>query len=135
MDELSNKVVAFSQINERELNLECAREALSFVSCGKKLSIGVIIDYVASYFHIEAAEIKGQSRTKDIANARQLAIYLSRELLQASFPQIGSAFGDRKHQTILYSYEKTKDLQQTDKNIKRDLKAITEKLEMEYQID
>ena len=130
-----NKVIAFSQINEQELNLECAREALNFVSCGKKLSIGVIIDYVASYFHIEASEIKGQSRTKDIANARQLAIYLSRELLKSSFPQIGSAFGDRKHQTVLYSYEKTKELKQTDTTIKRDLNAIMEKLEMEYQID
>ncbi len=130
-----NKVIAFSQINEQELNLECAKEALSFVSCGEKLSINVIIDYTASYFHIEASEIKGQSRTKDIANARQIAIYLSRDLLKLSLPQIGAVFGNRKHQTILYSCEKVKELIQTDKNVKRDLNAIMEKLEMEYQIN
>ena len=71
---------------------------------------------------------------KDIAYARQIAIYLSRELLEASYPQIGSVL-DKKHQTILYSYEKTKELQQTDKNIKRDINAIIEKLAMEYQIN
>ncbi len=129
-----NKVVAFSQINEQELNLQTAKDALNFASGGKKLSMDIIIEYVGNYFHIEPSEIKGQSRTKDIANARQITIYLSRELLKASYPQIGSAL-DKKHQTIIYSYEKTKELQQTDKNIKRDINAIIKKLEMEYQID
>ncbi|OCN03956.1 chromosomal replication initiator protein DnaA [Erysipelotrichaceae bacterium MTC7] len=61
---------------------------------------------VCNYYNITLKQIESKSRTADIANARHIAIYLIRELLDVPFKKIGSEFGNRDHSTIMTSYDK-----------------------------
>lgn len=61
---------------------------------------------VCSYYNITKKQIESKSRTADIANARHIAVYLCRELLDMPFKKIGNEFGGRDHSTIMASYEK-----------------------------
>lgn len=63
---------------------------------------------VARHYQVNVAELAGKSCTKIISQARQMAIYFSRELTQSSFPVLGKAFGDRNHSTIMHAYKNVK---------------------------
>lgn len=71
-----------------------------------KLTIKKIKKEVCNFYNITLKQLESKSRTADIANARHIAIYLSRELLDMPFKKIGSDFGNRDHSTIITSYEK-----------------------------
>lgn len=76
-----------------------------------ELTIKKIKKEVCNYYNITLKQIESKSRTADIANARHIAIYLCRELLDYPFKRIGSEFGNRDHSTIMTSYEKINKLQ------------------------
>ncbi len=120
-----NRVVAFISINNQPLTIETVKKILNFSGKVRNLNIEKIIESTARYFSIESAEIKGLSRSKDIAYARQVAVYLSRDMTNSSFPTIGEAFGGRKHTTILYSYEKMKEELRTNKALSEAISAIS----------
>lgn len=73
---------------------------------GNELTIKKIKKEVCDYYNISLKQIESKSRTADIALARHIAIYLSRELLDIPFKKIGDAFGHRDHSTIMTSYDK-----------------------------
>jgi len=109
-----NRVVAYASINECPVSTETAKNVIN-TGVGKIITLDKIIEITASYFSVEAADIKGQSRSKEFSHARQIAVYLSRSMTNSSFPAIGNALGKRKHTTILYAYEKMKEELQTNK--------------------
>lgn len=123
-----NRVVAYTSINECELTTENVKKILGASSSGDKLTIDKIIEATAAYFSMEPAEIKGQSRSKEVSYARQIAIYLSRDLMKASFPTIGNAMGGRKHTTILYAYEKMREELQTNRTLSETVSEISQKI-------
>ena len=127
-----NRLEGYSSIEETPITLEIAKELFNFDALNKKLTIDDIINYVAEYYRVEPSEIKGDSRAKEIVTPRYAAIYLSREMTNASLPQIGSIMGNRKHATILYAYEKTKSLKEHNAELRKDLKVIRNKIETEY---
>ena len=100
-----NKVLASYNLAHVELNVNTVKKILNFKENQKNYNTEMIISEVASYFNISEKEILGTGRMQKIANARQIAIYLARELSQDSYPAIGKIF-DKKHTTIMYSYEK-----------------------------
>jgi chromosomal replication initiator protein len=110
-----NRVVAYVSINDCEMNVENAKKIIGLSNTGDKLTIDKIIEAVAVHFSMESAELKGQSRSKEVSYARQIAIYLTRDLLKSSFPTIGNHFGGRKHTSILYAYEKMREELQTNR--------------------
>jgi chromosomal replication initiator protein len=61
---------------------------------------------VAEFFKIPLSDLRAKKRNKNIVLPRQIAMYLSRELSNVSFPEIGNAFGGKDHTTALYSYKK-----------------------------
>lgn len=120
-----NRVIAYSSINNQALTLEAAKNILNYSGKTKNLNIEKIIEVTARYFSLESSEIKGLSRAKDISYARQVAVYLSRNMTNASYPTLGDAFGGRKHTTVLYSYEKMKEEMQTNKNLAETISEIS----------
>ncbi|OGI01308.1 MAG: hypothetical protein A2Y25_00930 [Candidatus Melainabacteria bacterium GWF2_37_15] len=120
-----NRVVAYISINNQLLTLDTVKKILNFSGRVKNLNVEKIIETTARYFSIESSEIKGQSRFKDIAHARQVAVYLSRDMTNLSFPTLGDAFGGRKHTTILYSYEKMREEIQTNKALAEVISEIS----------
>jgi chromosomal replication initiator protein len=120
-----NRVIAYSSINNQLLTTDTVKNIINISGSTKNLSIEKIIETTAVYFSIEASEIKGQSRSKEISHARQVAIYLTRDMTSSSFPAIGHAFGGRKHTTILYSYEKMKEEIETNKVLAETISSIS----------
>ncbi len=123
-----NRVVAYASINDCPLTLETVKKIVNVNGSGENLTTSKVIETVAEYFSLEASDIKGQSRSKEYSHARQIAIYLIRELTKASFPAIGNALGGRKHTTILYAYEKLKEELQTNKVLSETVNTISQKI-------
>lgn len=102
------KLIMYSQLVNKVPTLELAKDALKIndMEKGESLDSNKIIETVCQYFRITHNEIIGKKRTKDIVEARMIAIYLIREILDLPFVTIGQIFGGRDHSTIIYSYEK-----------------------------
>jgi chromosomal replication initiator protein len=104
-----NKVAAYGMLTRTPIDLVVAQTVLGTPIDSARISLEEILEKVAGYYHLRAVDLKSASRSKDMSHARQVAIYVIREVTEASFPKIGALLGGRKHTTILYAYEKVKD--------------------------
>ena len=127
------RVSAYARLNHCEISEEVIAHALKDIAVvrdPKRITPDVIIDCVAEYYGLSATQVRGDSRKKEIAQARHMAVYLTREMTGLSLPRIGDAFG-RDHSTIINSCDKiTKQLSSSEetKAAVADLKKIiTEK--------
>ena len=120
------KLVAFSIFTKKELSVSLAQEILKDIIPleNKKISISQIQKAVTDYYTIKVNSLLSKKRTKDIVLARQVAIYLSRELTDLSLTSIGEAFGRRDHTTIIHSYTKIKNKIEKDKSFKGIIKNL-----------
>jgi len=91
------------------------------------LSADMIIAVVADHFGIDEKEIKGSRRLHEIVQARQIAMYLCRELLGSSFPALGRIFGGKDHSTALYAVNKVNKMQKISKEVKQLLITLKQK--------
>jgi chromosomal replication initiator protein len=82
----------------------------------------------AEYYSVKIDDMSAKIRTKEIAIARQVAMYLTREFTGSSLPKIGEGFGGRDHTTVLHACEKIKAALKNDQNIKEAVKSISSKI-------
>ena len=126
------RVVAFSSLTASEISIPLVDQALKDLLDPKKdrsnLSIDLIKKVAAEYYSVKIDDMSAKIRTKEIANARQVAMYLARELTSSSLPKIGRGFGGRDHTTVLHAYEKIKAARKSDLSIQEAIKNITLKL-------
>lgn len=122
-----NRVTAYASINEVELTLDNVKKIIGYTENIKTITFDDIVDEVSKYYNISPKDIKGASRSQKIAEARQVSIYLSRELTEQSYPVIGDYF-DKKHTTIMYSYEKVREELFTNNILSQVLTTIIDKL-------
>ncbi|MGI6552403.1 MAG: chromosomal replication initiator protein DnaA [Bacillota bacterium] len=94
----------------------------------KEITIPLIQEECASYFKIRVEDFKSKKRTRSIAFPRQIAMYLARELTDASLPQIGDEFGGRDHTTVLHAHEKISRLLDEDTSLAETVFVLMEKL-------
>lgn len=111
LEGMITRLAAYSAIcNIKNYTLETAMEALDEYANGMGQytvnSIGKIINIVSQYFKLTPDDLKGKKRSKDIANARMIAMYLCRILTDETYPRIGLEFGGRDHSTVIHAYEK-----------------------------
>ncbi|HWP49270.1 MAG TPA: chromosomal replication initiator protein DnaA [Candidatus Limnocylindrales bacterium] len=102
------KVAASAAFKGCSINLELAQEVLQdlFDTKVKPITVDLVQKVVANYYQIPQQELKAQTRVKNIAFPRQVAMYLCRELTQLSLPEIGRSFGGKDHTTILHACRK-----------------------------
>lgn len=115
------KVQAHATIEKEDINPSLAREALTDLKLVQKdrgLQISKIQEVVANYFQTSTEELKGKKRVRQIVVPRQIAMYLSRELTNASLPKIGQEFGGKDHTTVMHACDKIGKQIQTDTEIK-----------------
>lgn len=127
------RVIAFAGLNTCEITTalidSVLKDIFSPVKAGQSgLSIDFIKKATAEYYNIRIDDLSAKTRTKEIANARQIAMYLAREITEASLPKIGEEFGGRDHTTVMHACKKIKIDIKKDPNIKEALKNITEKI-------
>ena len=108
------KVIAYSSLVDREIDVDLAREALKdLVNKKKNESIEVNIERIKKIitddYNLKMEDMESKKRTQNIAFPRQIAMYLSRELTDFSLPHIGNEFGGRDHTTVIHAHNKIKE--------------------------
>ncbi len=123
------RVVAHGSISGRRITVELAHEVLEdlFPAGEGILSIEVIQGEVCRYYGVTLGEMVGDKRTRRIVRPRQVAMYLSRELTDASLPAIGRSFGGRDHTTVMYAVQKVAS-QMGEGDMLTDVEALTSRL-------
>jgi len=116
------KVLAFARFTGRELDLELAKEALRDILnvANRQITIDGIQKAVADYFKIRIADMHSKKRSRNVARPRQVAMALAKDLTQMSLPEIGEAFGNRDHTTVLHACRTITDLRKKDGGLNRD---------------
>ncbi len=102
------KLMAYASLSNRVIDLELAEQALKnyvkagaeFVSCEK------IQQFIAEKYRLNAKDLSAKNNAKRISGPRQIAMYLTRKMTDMSLPEIGVAFGNKHHSTVLYSIQK-----------------------------
>ncbi len=127
------RVCAYSTIFfQEEITLDLAIEALKGTitsSTNFKNDIQKIQRVVAEYYNVSVDDLKSKKRVATIAFPRQIAIYLSRQLTDESFPRIGMEFGGRDHSTVIHSCDKIADEIKSNKQLEKIINEIKKKLE------
>lgn len=123
-----NKLAAYRMLTGCEADLVQAQTLLGKRFDPSRVSKEDMIEMVARYYHLQRADLESGLRTKHIAHARQVAIYVVRELTEASFPQIGQLFGGRRHTTMLYAYEKLKEQLALEPTLRQQVQEIMDQI-------
>jgi chromosomal replication initiator protein len=103
------RVTAFASLNRAAVDLALAEEVLhDFIPDGSspEITADQIMDATSEYFGVSVEDLRGHSRSRVLVNARQVAMYLCRELTDLSLPRIGQAFGGRDHTTVMHADRK-----------------------------
>ena len=103
-----NKLIAQSSLTHTPITMEMSEKAINDIIKQKEsiISVEYIQETVCRYFNITTEQILSSHRSNDIAFPRQIGMYLCRILTNASFPQIGDAFGKRDHSTVIHAFRK-----------------------------
>lgn len=107
-----NKVIATARFRGLPVTLDLVKEALRdlLLVRARQFNIDNIQRVVAEYYRINLRELTGKKRNRGFARPRQMAMALSRELTQNSYPEIGLAFDGRDHSTVIHACEKVREL-------------------------
>ena len=106
------RVSAFATLNRQPLDIaliDIVLRDLIEAPGGPEISTATIMAVTAEYFSVPLEELKGPSRSRLTTNARQIAMYLTRELTELSLPKIGQAFGGRDHTTVMHADRKIRE--------------------------
>jgi len=125
-----NRIVAMSNFTGRNIDTTLAKESLRDLIAvrGRQVSVENIQKTVAEYYKIKIVEILSKKRSRNYSRPRQIAMSLTRELTNLSFPEIGAAFGGRHHTTIMHACDEIENLRLIDQNISQDLGFLTQVL-------
>ena len=94
----------------------------------KEITIDHIIEVVCEYLNLDFARFNSTERTREIAQARQIAMYLAKQHTKAPLTTIGAAIGGRNHATVLHSCKAVSNLLETDKAFRRQVEEIEKKV-------
>jgi chromosomal replication initiator protein len=126
------RVIAYSSLTNNEINIDLATEALKDILPTlkpKQITSDLIIDVVSDYFNLKPSDFKAKKRTRTVAFPRQIAMYLCRELTDASLPKIGEEFGGRDHTTVIHAYDKISKEMEEDVSLKNIIKELTDRIQ------
>ncbi|HYN12400.1 MAG TPA: chromosomal replication initiator protein DnaA [Burkholderiales bacterium] len=124
------KVLAFARFTGRELSLDLAKEALRDLLNlnSRQVSVEGIQKTVAEYFKLKISDMHSKKRSRNLARPRQVAMALAKDLTQMSLPEIGEAFGNRDHTTVLHACRTIASLRKHDSSLNRDYLVLEQVL-------
>jgi len=127
MEGALTRIVAYASLLNTDVTLSIASQVIRDmvgVNPEKPLTVSHIKRKVCDYFNITNTELCSKERTRELAFSRQIAMYLARELTNASLPKIGENFGNRDHSTVMHACDKIKTLIQTDTDTKNIINVL-----------
>lgn len=122
-----NKVTAYASIEQTDVTLEFAKKVLNCESMKKEISLEDIAKKTADFYGVTVSDFLSSARSQKISAARHIAVYLSREITEKSFESIAEFF-NKKHTTMLYSYEKIKEDLKVNKELEKSVAEIKNSL-------
>ena len=128
---LNNVIYSAKITNVEQIDLAFAREVLRGVLPDDeppRLTIQIIQKVVAEYYNIHPDDMKSRKKDRSISYPRQIAMYLAREMLGATQPQIGRDFGGRDHTTVIHACDKISTARKIDSQLTHSLQEIENKL-------
>ena len=110
------RLIAYASLTGREITLALAQDVLRNVlqNDDRAVTIEGVQKAVADHYSLKVAELKSKNNSKSVAMPRQIAMYLCKNLTNASLPEIGKSFGGKHHSTVIHSIRKVEDLRQKD---------------------
>lgn len=121
------RLLAHSSLFKERIDINSIKDILKDLlpeEKSKPITIELIQRVVSRYYKIKEGVIKGKKRVRFIAFPRQIAMYICRELTDASFPNIGSKFGGKDHTTVMYAWKKINEQKEKDENLTNDLREL-----------
>jgi chromosomal replication initiator protein len=128
------RVTAFANLNRQEVDMTLAEIVLKdLIPEGgePEITAGLIIAQTAAYFGLSIEELTGPSRGRHLVMARQIAMYLCRELTSLSLPKIGAQFGNRDHTTVMYADRKINQLLAERRAVFNQVSELTNRIKMQ----
>src|SRR5881275_1611242 len=124
------RLIAYCSLTGVEITLSTTQTVLkNFIEAQtKKITIDSIQKAVAEQFGLRSGEIKTKNNSRSIVYPRQVAMYLTKHLTEASLPEIGRQFGGKHHTTVMHSIDKIEEARKSDKDLNRLLNKLTEQL-------
>ncbi len=122
------RVKAFASLNQQPVDLSITKHVIDGLlpdSTGPEITSEAIMERTATYFGVTLDDLTGPSRTRTLVNARQVAMYLCRELTQLSLPRIGQIFGGRDHTTVMHADRKIRDQMQERRTVYNQVHELT----------
>jgi chromosomal replication initiator protein len=123
-------VLAFARFSGRELTVEVAKEALKDLlsTHNRQISIDNIQKTVAEFYKLKVSDLHSKKRSRNVARPRQMAMALAKELTEMSLPEIGDAFGNRDHTTVLHACRTIAALRTKHSDLNRDFHVLEQTL-------
>jgi chromosomal replication initiator protein len=124
------KLIAYSSMCHSPITLTMAQQNLKHLTgpVERRITIEAIVRVVAEHFSLTPNQLKQKSNARQIAYPRQIAMYLIKELTQASLPEIGRWFGGKHHTTVLHSVQKIERLREQDEDLNILLNRLSDSL-------
>jgi chromosomal replication initiator protein len=120
------RLIAFHSLAGRPVTPDLAREVLSGLwgEDGQPITINDVQVKAAEFFGVTPSDLRGKNRSSTVALARQVAMYLARELTHASFGELGRAFGGKDHTTVLHAVDRIQGLIREDPGFKERIETL-----------
>jgi chromosomal replication initiator protein len=128
------RVTAFASLNRQSVDLQLAEFVLKDLipeAQGPEITASTIMGQTASYFGLSIDDLCGTSRSRVLVTARQIAMYLCRELTDLSLPKIGQQFGGRDHTTVMHADKKIRSLMAERRSIYNQVTELTNRIKQQ----
>jgi chromosomal replication initiator protein len=124
------RLAAQASILGRRIDVEFARSVLASTlpSRAQPVSVEDVVRAVCHHFNLRSSDLLGKDRHRSVAQARHVAIYLCRQRLRCSYPELGRHFGHRDHTSVMHAVKKVEALRATDADLRGHIDAIERKL-------
>jgi chromosomal replication initiator protein len=132
------RVTAFASLNRTPVDLQLVQTVLKdLITLDEDNVIAPvdIINHTADYFKLSVDDLYGSSRSQAVATARQIAMYLCRELTNLSLPKIGQLFGNRDHTTVMYANKKISELMKERRSIYNQVTELTSRIKQNQRFN
>jgi chromosomal replication initiator protein len=130
------RVTAFANLNRQEVDLSLAEVVLKDLISDNdtgEITVATIMAQTADYFGLTIDDLSGSSRSRVLVTARQIAMYLCRELTELSLPKIGQAFGGRDHTTVMHANRKVRELMTERRSIYNQVTELTNRIKQQHR--
>lgn len=125
------RIAAYSSLTGKEIDLDLVKAVLKKILRKEEqheITIEEIIKAVSTKFNIKISDIKSQKKNKNFVLARQVSMFIAREMTSSSFPDIGEKVGGRDHSTVIYAHNKIKKAVESDRTLRDAIEDLQEKL-------